>query len=235
MELGSQKGFSLNMMSSEEKTKKTKIIVKAPTQERSRQTVATILDACARLLVSEGFYSITTDKIAKEAGVSIGSLYQFFGNKESVVQAVVKNLLEEDKRIFSEKMRAISPLPPEQRIKGMIELAVENTRRNSELRSKLTTIQYYVAEAAYMSETIRFFQEVVRYNLPQIPGRDMEKVSYIVVNAFIGMVNTMAIDNPSAIHDTAIVEEIFQLFNKYLDLDATTSAAVANRSKGDFI
>ncbi|KYG68361.1 transcriptional regulator [Bdellovibrio bacteriovorus] len=220
-----------------EKAKKTKIIVKAPTQERSRQTVATILDACSRLLISEGFYSITTDKIAKEAGVSIGSLYQFFGNKESVVQAVVKNIVEEDKRIISEKMRAISPLPPEQRVKAMIELAVETIRRNSELRAKLTTIQYYVAEASYMSESIRFFQEVVRYNLPQIPGRDMEKVSYLVVNAFIGLVNTMSIDRPEAIHDAGIVQEITQMFFKYLDMEPTTTAtaSVGARAKGDFI
>ncbi|WP_374075283.1 TetR/AcrR family transcriptional regulator [Bdellovibrio bacteriovorus] len=226
--------------SMEEKAKKTKIIVKAPTQERSRQTVATILDACSRLLISEGFYSITTDKIAKEAGVSIGSLYQFFGNKESVVQAVVKNIIEEDKRLISEKMRAISPLPPEQRVKAMIELAVETIRRNSDLRAKLTTIQYYVADAAYISESIRFFQEVVRYNLPQIPGRDMDKVSYLVVNAFIGLVNTMSIDKPEAIHDQAIVNEITQLFFKYLDLDtpvatATVGASAATRAKGDFI
>lgn len=203
-----------------EKSKKTKIIVKSPTQERSRQTVATILEACSRLLISEGFYSITTDKIAKEAGVSIGSLYQFFGNKESVVQAVVKNLIEEDKRSITEKMRSISPLPPEQRIKAMIEMAVETIRHNSDLRAKLTTIQYYVAEADYMSESIRFYQEVVRYNLPTMPGRDMEKVSYIVVNAFIGLVNNMSIDKPDAIHDPALIKELHQLFFKYLDLKA---------------
>ncbi|MBO9666816.1 MAG: TetR family transcriptional regulator [Bdellovibrio sp.] len=215
-----------------DKAKKTKIIVKAPTQERSRQTVATILDACARLLVSEGFYAITTDKIAKEAGVSIGSLYQFFGNKESVVQAVVKNLMEEDKRIMSEKMRSISPLPPEQRIKAMIELSFEIYRRQYELRAKLTTIQYYVAEASYISESIRFFQEVVKYNLPQLPGKDMEKVAYILVNAFMGLCNTMAIDNPNYINDPVVLSEMSQLFLKYLDIPVEKPATTP---KGDFI
>ncbi|MGE5085909.1 MAG: TetR/AcrR family transcriptional regulator [Bacillota bacterium] len=215
-----------------EKAKKTKIIVKAPTQERSRQTVATILDACARLLVSEGFYSITTDKIAKEAGVSIGSLYQFFGNKESVVQAVVKNLMEEDKRIMSDRMRAISPQPPEQRVKAMIELAFEIYRRHYELRAKLTTIQYYVADASYISDSIRFFQEVIKYNLPQIPGKDMEKVAYIIVNAFMGLANTMAIDNPNYINDPAVLSEMTQLFYKYLDIP---SEKPIGQNKTDYI
>lgn len=225
------------MTESSKKENKTKIIVKAPTQERSRQTVATILDACARLLVSEGFYSITTDKIAKEANVSIGSLYQFFGNKESVVQALVKNIVEEDKRLMTEKMRPISPLPPEQRIRAMVEAAIEITRRNSDLRSKLTTIQYYVADASYISEFIRFYKDVVRYNLPQIPGRDMDNVAYIMVNAFIGLTNSMAIDKPSAIHDPALASEITHLFFRYLGLEASPTAPSigATSSKGDFI
>ncbi|MNJ99811.1 transcriptional regulator BetI [compost metagenome] len=215
-----------------DKQKKTKIIVKNPTQERSRQTVATILDACSRLLISEGFYSITTDKIAKEAGVSIGSLYQFFGNKESVVQAVVKNVLEEDKKMMSEGMRAISPLAPEQRIKGMLQLALDICRHNAELRAKLTTIQYYVAEASYMSDTIRYFQEIVKYNLPQIPGRDMERVSYVLVNTFIGMINTMNIDKPQFINDPATLEEMTRMFYSYLDIPAEGQKTNA---KGDFI
>lgn len=205
-------------MDTKDKSKKTKIIVKAPTQERSRQTVATILDACSRLLISEGFYSITTDKIAKEAGVSIGSLYQFFGNKESVVQAVVKNIMEDDKKQMTEGMRMISPMPFEERVPAMINLSLSIIRKNSDLRSKLTTIQYYVAEASYMSESISFFKEVVRYNLPQLPGRDMEKVSYIMVNAFIGAINSMCIDKPDSIHDDTVAKELTDLFLKYLDI-----------------
>lgn len=220
-------------MQAMEKSKKTKIIVKSPTQERSRQTVSTILDACARLLVTEGFYAITTDKIAKEAGVSIGSLYQFFGNKESVVQAVVKNLLEEDKQMMTEGMRTISPLAPAQRIQGMVQLALEIVRKHAELRAKLTTIQYYVADAAYISETIRFFKDIVQQNLPALPGRDMGKVSYVVVSGFMGLVNTMNIDQPSFINDTQLLEEITTFIFKYLELDKfLTEKAPA---KGDFI
>lgn len=223
------------MTSLREKAKKNKIVVKAPTQERSRQTVATILDACSRLLISEGFYAITTDKIAKEAGVSIGSLYQFFGNKESVVQAVVRNVIEEDKRIFSEKMRAISPLPPEIRIRKMIELSVETLRHNYILRSKLSTIQYYVAESGYISESLRFFQEVVRYNLPAIPGRDMEKVSYLMVNSFIGLTGTMAVDAPENINDDTIIEEVVRMFYAYLNLPLENPGPQIQHPKRDFL
>lgn len=185
------------------------------------------------MLISEGFYSITTDKIAKEAGVSIGSLYQFFGNKESVVQAVVKNLLDEDKRLMGDGMRTISSLPPDQRVRAMIQLAFDTCRRNAELRAKLTTIQYYVAEAAYISENIKYFQELVKQNLPPLPGRDMERVSFIMVNAFIGLINTMNINSPYIINDSGTVEEMTRMFYSYLDIESLKSSS--SPQKGDFI
>lgn len=218
------------------KQKKAKIVVKSPTQERSRQTVATILDACSRLLISEGFYTITTDKIAKEAGVSIGSLYQFFGNKESVVQAVVKNVLEEDKRFMTEGMRTISPLPPEERIPRMIQLGLETCRRNAELRAKLTTIQYYVAEASYVSETLNFFTEIVRQNLAPLTGRETDRVAYVLVSTFIGMINTMNLNKPDFINDQKLLEEIARMFYGYLEIPVSTQGAPKNHTpKGDFI
>ena len=61
---------------------------KIPRQARSAATVEVILDAAALLLVDEGYEQTTTNRIAERAGVSIGSLYQYFPNRESVVAAV---------------------------------------------------------------------------------------------------------------------------------------------------
>jgi AcrR family transcriptional regulator len=61
---------------------------KTPRQARSLATVEVILDAAALLLVDEGYEQATTNRIAERAGVSIGSLYQYFPNRESVVAAV---------------------------------------------------------------------------------------------------------------------------------------------------
>lgn len=58
---------------------------KAPRQARSQATVSVILDATALLLVAEDYQQITTNRIAERAGVSIGSLYQYFPNREAVV------------------------------------------------------------------------------------------------------------------------------------------------------
>jgi len=58
---------------------------KAPSQERSRAKVEQILQATHQLLESQGLEKLTTNAIAKQAGMSVGSLYQYFPNKQAVI------------------------------------------------------------------------------------------------------------------------------------------------------
>ncbi|WP_421999242.1 TetR/AcrR family transcriptional regulator [Reyranella sp.] len=62
---------------------------KSASQQRSRATVETLLDATARVLVRDGYDRASTNRIAARAGVSVGSLYQYFPNKEALVAALV--------------------------------------------------------------------------------------------------------------------------------------------------
>lgn len=61
---------------------------KSPRQARSQATVSAILDATARILVERGYAGVTTNAVAERAGVSVGSLYQYFPNKESLLGEV---------------------------------------------------------------------------------------------------------------------------------------------------
>jgi AcrR family transcriptional regulator len=67
---------------------------KVPGQARSQETVGFILEASARILESDGLRGFNTNAIAAKAGVSIGSLYQYFPNKDSIVRALI-GILEE--------------------------------------------------------------------------------------------------------------------------------------------
>ncbi|XDA98429.1 TetR/AcrR family transcriptional regulator [Sulfitobacter sp. LCG007] len=76
---------------------------KQPRQERSRATRAAILEAAARILEQEGRDSLTTNRIAVRAGVSIGSLYQYFPNKA----AILASLLRDTRAGLLDDMRAV--------------------------------------------------------------------------------------------------------------------------------
>jgi len=63
---------------------------KKPVQQRSMQTVDTLLDAAAQILQTEGEGAFNTNRVAERAGFSIGTLYQYFPNKNSIVEALAE-------------------------------------------------------------------------------------------------------------------------------------------------
>jgi AcrR family transcriptional regulator len=77
---------------------------KAPGQARSQETVGVILEASARILESDGLRGFNTNMIAAKAGVSIGSLYQYFPNKDSIVLALIGNF---EKAFYDTVVKAV--------------------------------------------------------------------------------------------------------------------------------
>lgn len=76
---------------------------KKPSQQRSAATVDSIIEAAARILESQGYAGLTTNSVARRAGISIGSLYQYFPNKASIIRALIdreaERLLEGIRRV----------------------------------------------------------------------------------------------------------------------------------------
>ncbi|MEV6737701.1 TetR/AcrR family transcriptional regulator [Streptomyces sp. NPDC051104] len=67
---------------------------RAPVQRRSAERLTRILDACADLLDEVGYDALSTRAVAQRAGVPIGSVYRFFGNKRAMVDALAERNLE---------------------------------------------------------------------------------------------------------------------------------------------
>ncbi|MEZ3182051.1 TetR family transcriptional regulator [Streptomyces pimonensis] len=67
---------------------------RAPVQRRSAERLARILDACAALLDEVGYDDLSTRAVAQRAGVPIGSVYRFFGNKRQMADALAQRNLE---------------------------------------------------------------------------------------------------------------------------------------------
>ncbi|MER6617438.1 TetR/AcrR family transcriptional regulator [Streptomyces xantholiticus] len=67
---------------------------RAPVQQRSADRLARILDACAEVLDEKGYEELSTRTVAARAGVPIGSVYRFFGNKRALVDALARRNLD---------------------------------------------------------------------------------------------------------------------------------------------
>jgi len=202
--------------STKAKKSKAKLQLKAPTQERSRQTVATILEACERIMVREGFYGVTTDKIAKEAGVSIGSLYQFFGNKESVVSALIHELIRRDSIYFQERITTINQIPADQRIQFLIQLGLEIYSTQKDLRQKIQGIYQYLVDQAEFRKIIAIYTETFAMHIQPKNNREPRMMAKLTVSAFIGLMEQVVLENPNFMQDQKLVDEIKRMFLDYL-------------------
>lgn len=111
---------------------------KWPIQERSVASVDAILDATIQVLLRVGKEQLTTTKVAMRAGVSVGSLYQYFPNKSSLLQAALK-------RHLSEVSAVVESVCVEQRGRSVQEMAVALATAflDAKMRDPKTSVALY--------------------------------------------------------------------------------------------
>ncbi|MEU2930099.1 TetR/AcrR family transcriptional regulator [Streptomyces sp. NPDC007251] len=78
---------------------------RAPVQRRSAERLTRILDACAELLDEVGYDDLSTRAVAQRAGVPIGSVYRFFGNKRQMADALAQRNLERYSERVTERLK----------------------------------------------------------------------------------------------------------------------------------
>jgi AcrR family transcriptional regulator len=98
---------------------------KSASQARSRVTVNALIEATARILVREGFDKASTNRIAEVAGVSVGSLYQYFPSKEALVAALIDRHNQEVMRAVQGELVEAVNLPMEQAVRKLVAVAVK--------------------------------------------------------------------------------------------------------------
>lgn len=106
---------------------------KSPRQRRSRETVERILDAAARIFDERGYRGTTTNHVAELAGVSIGSLYQYFPNKDALLVALAERHLDAIAASFADRLialRADAP-PVGEVVRSLVDLTVERNDTTS--------------------------------------------------------------------------------------------------------
>ena len=80
---------------------------KKPSQQRSRQMVETLIDAAAETIAERGLADTTTNHIAARAGVSVGSLYQYFATKEALLDALSDRMSKELMQALDAQIRVL--------------------------------------------------------------------------------------------------------------------------------
>jgi AcrR family transcriptional regulator len=193
---------------------------KRPRQDRSRATVDTILAATARVIVKRGFDAMTTNAVAEAAGVSIGSLYQYFPNKEALVAALIERHVEELNGAVLSKLARVAQLPVADAVRAMIELTIRAHSVEPELHRVLTEQVPRVGRMAKLREVDAILHEMVARVLAarrdELAIQDPDLAAFILMSAIEAIAHRAVLFAPERLRDPRLVDEACTLVCRYL-------------------
>lgn len=108
-----------------------------PRQDRSRATVDAIVEAAARILERDGPEGLGTNRIAREAGVSIGSLYEYFDGRDAIVRALCELHLESVRAITDRAFEQLDEMDNERAVDLFIDALFAHYEERPRLRRAL--------------------------------------------------------------------------------------------------
>lgn len=181
------------------------------------------MEAAARIVVADGYGALSTKQIARVAGVSVGTLYQYFPHKEAVVEALAERQSRAMIDAFSGALRAVVSEQPEDLEEGVAAL-VDATLAAMRVRPELTRRLLLEAPRGGGGDFDRAWRqrytELVRSALWQRRDRlrdgEVELMSYVVVQGAYAIFLDAAAYRPELLQGDALRDELLHLVVRYL-------------------
>ena len=178
------------------------------------------MDATAQLLVEDGYYKTSTNKIAKRAGVSVGSLYQYFPNKESVVAGVVQAFGERQMEFLSLRLMELQDLPLEEAIRRLVEALMAVKQLDPELHQVLFEHLPPIGQIDVLKDWTDQAVALVSYAMEtrrdELKVDDPQMAAFVLVSACHGIIHTAVVSRRELLTDAKFTAEVAQLILSYL-------------------
>ena len=194
---------------------------KLPRQERSRITVEAILEATTQVLTEKGYNKTNTNLIAERAGVSIGSLYQYFPNKKSLIIALREQHSKEIEELLASKFKDLFDTPPEQAIPQLIKTVIEVHAINPRLHQVLSAeIPLSERSQEQIQQTDEHIAKLLRTYLERwrscINPKNIDMTVFILNCTVESLCHAAVIEHPDFIKDSRFEREVSNLILAYL-------------------
>ncbi len=195
---------------------------KEAAQERSRATVDALVDATARILVREGFDKASTNRIATVAGVSVGSLYQYFPSKEALVAAVIERHQRETMRVVRGELARAADQPLEQAMRTLVTVAVKAHRIDPKLHRVLAEQIPRVGKLekveSFSRENYALFRAYLERHRQEIRVSDLALAAFVCVTAIEALTHTAVLHDEIVAVEAmeALIDEATRLVVRYL-------------------
>jgi AcrR family transcriptional regulator len=210
---------------------------KEPAQQRSRATVDAIVDATARVLVRDGYDALSTNRVAQEAGVSVGSLYQYFPGKEALVAAVMEQYASRMQENIAARLQSAGNAATAEEVATlMIRAMLAAQQAEPRLHRALVEQVPRIGALRRLHELFTNYERLVaawlEEHLERIEVKDVETAAFVLVAAVEGLVNRAILDRPELVSSGKIEEHILRLVLAYVVPSHAASASAEGRYGG---
>jgi AcrR family transcriptional regulator len=183
-------------------------------------TVDAILTATAQILTQEGYDTASTNRIADRAGVSIGSLYQYFPNKEALVAALIERHVSEMVEIVESKLKDFFDAPLEVMLYETVKACIAAHAANPTLHRVLEEQVPRIGKLKQIESAEEQIKELLRAylqkNQHQIQPQNLDLTVFILGCTVESLTHAAVIEQPQLLHNGQLDREITNLLLSYL-------------------
>ncbi len=195
--------------------------IKRPKQDRSKSTVDAILEAVTHIIDKDGPSGLNTNKIAEKAGVSVGSLYQYFKNKESIIEAIILRMTEKNLRGFEDQ---VSQRSGEVNIRTIIQIVVQSQFDNIQSMGKLSSVLFeYAPQVLPSSHFKKADERIIKFLMDKttefkidLRPRNTENAFFICAQAVRGVMFMTVLSRPPE-ERQVLMDELVDMLTIYLE------------------
>ena len=187
-----------------------------PHQARATETVAAILEGAAQVLEAGGMPAFTTNAVAERAGVSIGTLYQYFADKSALLNALAEREMTATLAAVAKALRGETDLTVEGRVRAMVRALVNAFRGRQ--RARKAVVQAVLAQGM----TVEMMRPIAAFiaQTGTEPHRGLARLApeqvFVLSRGLMGAIRAAVLEEQPFLRSPAFEDELVRLVLSYL-------------------
>jgi AcrR family transcriptional regulator len=191
-----------------------------PQQDRSRDTVETIFEAAARIIEHQGQAALNTNHIAARAGISVGTLYQYFPSKEAILVAMARRELANDRAAVIRAINDALAVPNAPIARLAVRTLIDLHRQRQEVRGVIMQVHAALGFGEEHAQPLRDVTELLSARSDRVaPGRTLpisQATLFVLTRAIIGVIRSAAQERSPLLGSVEFEDELVRLVEAYL-------------------
>lgn len=208
---------------------------RTPRQARSTETVSAILEAAAQVLEAGGLAAFTTNAVAERAGVSIGTLYQYFSDKSALLMALASQEMQRALENVGSAMRGEADSSVEDRVRAMVRAMVHAFRGRQ--RARKAVLQAILAQGlgiemmAPIAAFISCAGEEVGRGPDSLLGPLTREQVFVLSRGLMGTIRAAVLEEQPFFRNQAFEDELVRMIVSYLRAVTAASDLAPGRTR----